>query len=255
MSVRVGRISYTKGHRGSLPAFEGYSPVVCLTADSPYGSLSPYELRDEKGRCIENLWQFAKIYPNVPAVRRVRSRIDSRVIWDYSAEQHIDEEAKQVLPSYWEWRKRGMEVPFPIRYPVGYIKDARASCRGALWNGQLDPTEPFPVQFPTSLLDYVSARKAIYVPLYEEYVKIQPQWKGLAERLASGENLLILEVDGPHEESLPYYIDKYSVAQDFITGDTVVASDKNLDIFLNDELHPYGHGYCLARTLLHSGSM
>lgn len=247
MSIRVGRIKYVKGHQRELPAREGYTPIVCLTAASPYGSLSPYELRDEKGRCIENLWQFAKIYETVPEIKRVQSRIDATVVWQYPAEQHVLNE--QILPTYWTWRKKGMETIPPIRYPVGYDNARRGSCLGALWHHERDPTEPFPATI-NDALGYIAARKAIYVPLYEKLVRDCNQFKELVARRKTGENLLILEVDGPHEESMPYYKERYQVPDDFIVGDTIAANDANLDILLNDEKHPYGHGYCLAKALL-----
>jgi hypothetical protein len=52
-------------------------------------------------------------------------------------------------------------------------------------------------------------------------------------------------------ESLDYYVKKYGVAQDFIVGNTMLATRENLQIMLNDPLHPYGHGYCLANSLLY----
>jgi hypothetical protein len=72
----------------------------------------------------------------------------------------------------------------------------------------------------------------------------------LKKRLDDGENLLIIEVDAPHQESLDYYMRKYKVAANFIERDSSLATKENLDIFLNDPTHPFGHGYCLAIALL-----
>lgn len=88
--------------------------------------------------------------------------------------------------------------------------------------------------------------------LYERLVVKQKQFLELVERLKKGENLLILEVDGPRQECLSYYMEKYSVKENFIEGGTILATDENLDIMLNDAKHPYGHGYCLARALMKS---
>ena len=68
--------------------------------------------------------------------------------------------------------------------------------------------------------------------------------------LKEGKNLLILEVDGPHQESLPYYQATYHVNDKFIENHTMLATTDNLNIMLNDTKHSYGHGYVLASCLL-----
>jgi len=71
-------------------------------------------------------------------------------------------------------------------------------------------------------------------------------------------------VDGPREESLSYYKEKYNVPDNWIWETpvrsdlgglvrrqaTIAATRENLDIMLNDKEHAYGHGYCLADALL-----
>ena len=101
-----------------------------------------------------------------------------------------------------------------------------------------------------TLLDYVDSRKEIYLPVYCELVKKRPLFKKLKEKLENGINLLILEVDGPHQESLDYYQEKYNVGDDFIVNHTMLATEKNLRIMLNDTKYAFGHGYCLASALL-----
>lgn len=100
------------------------------------------------------------------------------------------------------------------------------------------------------LLNYIEARKEIYVPEYCAAVVEAKQFKELKERLSKGENLLIVEVDGPHQEDLKYYMEKYRVDSHFIENNTMLATKDNLKIMLNDTKHPYGHGYCLAMALL-----
>lgn len=74
--------------------------------------------------------------------------------------------------------------------------------------------------------------------------------KKLKKWLQEGKNLLIIEVDGPHQESLDYYKEKYNVDDDFIVNSTMLATKENLEIMLNDTKHPFGHMYCLAACLL-----
>jgi hypothetical protein len=130
-----------------------------------------------------------------------------------------------------------MNTSDPIRYPVGWAN--RHKCLCALSEDNLD--EP---------LDYIQSRKKIYVPLFCRLVKEESQFKELKQRLCDGENLLIIEVDGPHEESLHHYISNYGVDSTFIEKDTMIVDKDHLKIMLNDSKHPFGHGYCLGASLL-----
>lgn len=232
MSVRVGTIK----SQNQLISYPDYTQIVVMTASSPYASLSPYVLRDEDGILIENRWQFSKLYPSVPATTQRYSRWDSRVIWDHPAETHSLDvgDRWRVLETYWKWREKGFRNPFAVRYPVGFHH--RSSCVGAIDGGRI--------------LNYIEARKEIYLKYYVAAVRKQPQFQELQQRLAAGENLLILEVDGPKQESLGYYMEKYGVPSDWISESSIPINEKNLEILLNDERHPFGHGFCLAGAVL-----
>lgn len=240
--IRVGRRIYN-GSKWTDPTFPGFSKVIVMTSSTEYGSLSPYDVTDDKGRNIENNWQFAKVYEKVPYSRQVYSRYDSTVIWEYPEEVHAIKNGNSwtITEGYIRWRLKGMYNKYAVRYPVGY--NHRHKCLFSLLENPDGTIDPMP-------LDYVQSRKKIYLPLYDKYVRLKPQFKELKERLAKGENLLIIEVDGPHEESMSYYKEKYNVADDFIQNNTVIANKENLTIFLNDEKHAYGHSFCLAGALL-----
>ena len=118
----------------------------------------------------------------------------------------------------------------------------------AIWQDEHD-TDPQAVSDSPCLLPYVAARKRIYLPLFLKLVKTQSQFSELCRLVESGKNILIIEVDGPHQESLPYYQSTYDVPQDFIQDDTIVADPAYMDIMLNDEKYAFGHGYCLALAI------
>ena len=146
-----------------------------------------------------------------------------------------------MTEQYYAWRQKGMNNEYAVRYPVGY--NNRHRCKFALAenpDGSINPTR----------LDYVQARRRIYLPQYGRLVKLYPEYQELKQRLANGENLLIIEVDGPHQESMPYYKTKYDVDDDFIQDNTMLVTEQNIKIMLNDPKHPFGHGYCLAMALL-----
>ena len=186
---------------------------------------------------MENIYQFSKVYKNVPKSKQYYSRYDRRVIWDWPAQTHL--EGDQLTHDYIKWRTCGMNASEPIRYPVGFKN--RHKCLFSLKGDEIPEVKS---------LDYIESRKEIYLPLYTELVQKEKQFLELVERLKNGENLLIIEVDGPHEESLEYYRDKYDVPKDFIQNFTMLATRENIDIMLNDPKHPFGHGYCLALALL-----
>lgn len=123
-----------------------------------------------------------------------------------------------------------------MRYPVGF--NHRHNCIGAM------------AQNSKELIGYIESRKHIYLPLYCKLVRQEEQFKELKNRLNKGENLLIIEVDGPHQESMNYYQEQYNVDNYFIENNTMLITPKNIDIMLNDIKHPFGHGYCLGMALL-----
>ena len=247
--IRVGRCKYDSKGSVSYPSYPGFvNIVVMMRSHSNYHPLSPYELKNSQGQILENIWQFSKIYAKVPKSVQKYSRWDQTVIWDYPAETHFipdpedpeDFSRGQILDSYLVWRKKGMNAKYPIRYPVGFSN--RHKCLFSMAN-MADGTLSEP-------LDYIEGRKQIYVPLYLDMVSKQSVFADLKKMLQNGTNLLIIEVDGPHQESMDYYKEKYGVADDFIKSDSMLATADNLLIMLNDPKHPFGHGYCLAMALL-----
>ena len=244
--IRVGRCTYDKAGARTDPSFPGFTPIIVLTKSSAYGALGPYELKDEKGEIMENHWQKCKVYATIPASKQTYSRYDKTVIWDHPAETHAifkrePEATWQVLPAYFAWREKLEKAPKAVRYPVGF--NHRHRCLFSLAersDGVIDPTP----------LDYIAGRKVIYAPLYERLARKCPLFAKLQVRLNAGESLCVIEVDGPHQEALDYYVEKYGVSRDFIENGTMLATPQNLSIMLNDEKFSYGHGYVLAGALL-----
>jgi hypothetical protein len=247
--IRVGRRIYNKDGSFTDPSFPGFKSIICLTKSTPYGSLGPYVLKNSQGHIMENIWQFSKIYKNVPATKERYSRYDQRVIWEHPAEIHTDQvSANEHKPNeyYKKWRAKGFSCPDPIRYPVGHSH--RKECLGAITESELEKcSDP---EYVPKLLNYVESRKEIYLKVYHDLVIKEPKFLKLLEMLKKGVNILIIEVDGPHQEDLDYYKEKYNVPDEFIINHTMLVTKENLDIMLNDTRHPFGHCYCLAMSLL-----
>ena len=233
----VGRRVYGKGgHRD--PKIHGFTPIISLTKSTPYGDISPYCLKSDDGRIMENIWQAAKVYEQVPATTQYRP-YSRDIIWQHPSERHANPDGSGgwlLTPEYLAWRNKLMAAEYPIRYPVG--KGHRHKC---LFSAAYSQDER---------LGYVESRKNVYFPLYDMLVRKTKTFEKLQERHRRGENLLIIEVDGPHQESLDYYRESYGLDENFIIDETMLCSKAHLMVMLNDPKHPFGHGYCLAMSLM-----
>lgn len=239
--LRVGRRIYDKKGKFTDPSYPNFTTIIVMTKSaSIYGDIGPYELCDDDHRIMENIWQASKVYNTIPSNTSYQSRYTNLIVWQHDAETHIDPKTNEITKEYWNWRKKLENNKYPVRYPVGY--NHRHNCKFALADiGNGKYSKP---------LNYIEGRKMIYVPLYTKLVKKTNNFKKLQTRLNNGENLLIVEVDGPHQEALKYYKGKYNVNDDFIEKDTMLINEQNINIMLNDEKYPFGHGYCLAMALL-----
>jgi hypothetical protein len=236
--LKVGRYNWSRYADCKQPQVPGFTTIIVMTKSSEYGSLGPYVLKDDKGRIMENIWQGSKLYPKVPRVIIPYSEKYRRIVWTWPEEIHVNSDGN-ITDAYWKWRDALMNNADSVRFPVG--KAARHTCKCSLLKISNDEYE---------CLDYIESRKKIYIPVYTEMVQKAEDFIRLQERYKKGENLLIVEIDGPHHESLKHYMDTYNVSNDFISTDNVVdATVDNLRILLNDAKHPFGHGYCLAAAL------
>lgn len=227
--IRVGRYNVTNPRN-----FPEFTPIVVMTkSHGGEWTLSPYHLKDDNGCIMENIWQFSKVYEKIPSMPEKNHR--GPVYWQHGVETHYENE--MLLPAYWIWREKGFHHNTAVRYPVGF--QHRTKCLFCILSLE-DQTH----------LGYITSRKKIYAPVYCDLAKKQVAFQRLQQRLQHGENLLILEVDGPHQESMDYYKQNYHGCGTFIQNDTMLANEENLTIMLNDEKHPFGHGYCLAMSLL-----
>lgn len=128
----------------------------------------------------------------------------------------------------------------PVRYPVG--RGNMDQCIFSLKTKDDGTVDSYP-------LDYIEARKQIYVEEFAKLVKRHPKFIQLQQRLANGENLLIIEVDCCKEESMPYYIERYGVSPNMINNGTMLATAENLNLLLNDPRERFGHGMVIAGCL------
>ena len=231
--ITPGDVRVAKYYPGKPPpTMPGYKTILIhVRGDELGGDLSPYVLRDERGCLLENVWQFAKVYARVGAQRTPMSRFQpNKIIWEHPAEEHYT--GDDVTPAYWAWREKGRNNSYAVRYPNGF--NGRSQCLFSLWP-DMDPQR----------LDYIAARKKIYCGEYARLAPHTPHFKKLSAMLASGESLLLAEVDGPDPTlTFPPY-DQISAA-----APGLLACEETIRLLVNDVRKPFGHGYVIAALLL-----
>ena len=99
--------------------------------------------------------------------------------WQYAKvyPEHWNHKAKKPKPEYYAWAREGWASPRAVRYPMGKGRVPM----GSWWSD--------------SLLDYVMARKTIYVPLYAWRAIETEAYKRLQQYYAKYKNLVLLDYD------------------------------------------------------------
>ena len=96
---------------------------------------------------------------------------------------HADSQG-QPTAAYWNWAKHGWNSQRAYRYPLG--KRRKPLC--SLWNGQR--------------LDYIAARKRIYLPLYQKAVAQTSAYRRLEETYRRSGSITLFDFDGYDHTSL-----------------------------------------------------
>jgi hypothetical protein len=203
------------------------------------GSLSPYHLKNEFGQILENVWQFMKRYKKVESIRTPLSKFQNIIIWEHPSELHIDE-TDSPTPEYWAWRRKGMDNTYAVRYPNGY--NGRTKCIDSLLTEEwLNDREHVNPATPSKNVHHLSygkdVRRLVYCGEYQRLAPKTSDFQRMKQMIESGQNILIMEVDGPSSDMLTQ--DKpYLVIDDTLTN-----------TLLKDVRYPFGHGYTIAALL------
>ena len=123
-----------------------------------------------------------------------------------------------IQSEYYSWRDEIFKCDKPIRYPNGYKRASEVAF--SLYIG-LDGIE--------KRLDYIQARKNIYVKEYCRLIRKIPEFEELRNALKENKTLIICEIDVPDNE---------------------IITLPKLDTLLNNKRIKFGHGLCLAMELL-----
>jgi hypothetical protein len=269
-NIRVGKC-IKSGYNYSTPAYNGFTSIRIHSMEKDYGELSPYRLCDARGRTIENLWQFSKVYKSVRKSKQFKGFNKSETTWDWPTEEHYVGDAtinnldiNKLNYNYWTWRRTGFNNRYAVRYPNTFAGRHEPIC--AVWPSEgLYAEDKWALyhKLPTNnqrrediqldfdglasslnfdLLDYVNARKRIYCGLYAELVKCHPKYLSLKRELDRGGKLIISEVDGPsYANKWPYNL---------VENNSIPFTYEICSYLIKDTSHPFGHGYTVAALLM-----
>jgi hypothetical protein len=87
-------------------------------------------------------------------------------------------------------------------------------------------------------------RKEIYVKEYIRLIKNLQEYKNLLNKLKNGENIMICEIDVPAKNKKGEY------GKDCDENNICYMSIAKLELLLQDANEAFGHGLCLAYSLL-----
>jgi len=176
---------------GSFNKVGGYS----ATTLSPM-KLGPYT--DKNGltsKIFENYWQFSKLWATA---------------------NHIKGGTQcQPTEKWFEFRKKGFQLDKGKRHPLPVKEYGYPQC--SIYNDKV--------------YDYLTSRKEIYVPIYKSLIENLPIIKELRKLIDSGQNIMIIDGDGPPKDIYPQGLE---------------LTQQNWDQMINNPKYQFGHGYVVA---------
>jgi hypothetical protein len=229
---------------------EGFVTVNVLKwKNSKWKEFSPYYLRtdgnervrNDGGVLFENYYQGCKIYDVVHSIKVYASRFhygkEKYLWWDYST---VNEEGDVLFKNdeinydlYYRWRNSLWGCQEAIRYPNGIHR--RKNTQFSLYVDKKGREKR---------LGYIESRKKIYAKEYIRLVTKLDKYQTLLNHLKEGKNLLICEVDVPKNGKNGEY------GVDCDDNNSCDMSLAKIETLLEDPRAAFGHGLCLAYSLL-----
>lgn len=229
---------------------ENYETINVLKwHSSKWKNFSPYLLKTDGNEChsnpggiiFENFYQSCKVYDvvfeNEVYASKYQMNNPKYLWWKFvpvnSGGDILVENGIINYDLYFRWRNSLWDCKNPVRYPNKIHR--RKNTQFALLIDK-DGNE--------TRLDYLATRKQIYVREYIRLVKQLPEYNMLLNKLKNGQNIMICEIDVPAKNKKGQYgqdCDDYNICH--------LTLDK-LEILLNDPCEAFGHGLCLAYSLL-----
>eukprot|EP00051_Salpingoeca_urceolata_P017439 m.237485 g.237485 ORF g.237485 m.237485 type:complete len:329 (-) comp18954_c0_seq2:68-1054(-) len=177
-------------------------------------TFSPMAIGPVKGaRLFENYWQYGKVFQELGHLRGDGTP-----------------EGSSVTDKWRQFRAKGYAKAKGCRRPpeakttdVLEVREGRRKFRYLI---------PRFAHYDGKNMGYITSRKQVYVPEYARLVEETRVFKALRERVLAGENVMILDLDGPRDQP----------------GGVEVTVEM-LRTRINDPRYQFGHGYVAAALL------
>lgn len=234
-SRTIGKIRIRGVARGlGYPDDKVYTNIPAWSRGaSPWNRLSPFTIGpvepaiDGDPVCsnFESFWQAWKVWKHVDK--------QTQYNWKHPAEDHLNVKTNLPNEAWYEWHRKLLANPTAVRRP----------------NGRAIPEFAY---YCDEKLDVVQARKRIYIPVLQKLYRAHPVYQQLVKMVERGENICILEPDGP---SL-FYKFPNGIDVDIHTlirlqdATTCTEAYPGMEVQNGSKYFPYGHGYVLALTIL-----
>lgn len=246
--IKTQQIKSTTAIPVDLENFETVN--VLKWNNSKWKNLCPYLLKTDGneicantgGILFENFYQGCKVYDIVYENEVYPSKYqmnNPKYLWwkfepNSPSGDVIVENDEIKYDNYFRWRESVWKCKNPIRYPNKIHR--RKNTQFALVIDKFGNE---------TRMDYLTARKQLYVKEYTRLIKALPEYNNLLAKLKSGSNLMICEIDVPAKTKKGIYgknCDENNICHSI--------SVQHLEALLNDPSEAFGHGLCLAHSLL-----
>lgn len=232
---------------------DGYETINVLKwQNGRWKTLCPYllktdgkeKIRNPGGVLFENFYQGCKVYDIVYSNKVYPSRFHTKpeyLWWEYSPVNDTGDLIYDVSTDtidhklYRRWRDSLWSCSNPIRYP-----NKKSNTKNTICSIRLKKLDG---KYKEIRMDYITARKNIYMTEYKRLIRVLPAYQELLKMLRDGKNLLLCEIDVPSKGKKG----EYGNVEDDETYNITI---EKLDILLNDPSEAFGHGLCIAYALL-----
>lgn len=195
--------------------YQGFKNVnVTSVASSPFsplkGGLEATSFDGIHYKNFENWWQASKVFPDL---------------------KHI--QGSKLTDKFFKWRRDWADSDEGHRILKFHLKTLDASEKSTGKSVRVAGFKPIGAYHDGQIVDYVKSRD-YYMREYIKAIKNTSFFKTLLERVIAGENIMILDLDGPPVDKYPEGVPvTWSFIQDA----------------MNDPSAPFGHGYVICALL------
>lgn len=243
--IATQRIKSTNDKPVSVDGYEAIN--VLKWSGSKWKVFCPYYLKTDGkeinenpgGVLFENYYQGSKVYDKVYDIKVYASK------WHHGQEKYlwfqyetttsggdtlIDEEMFDK-PLYERWRNALWACNKAVRYPNGISRKK---------NVKFTLCERDGVE---TRMDYLTARRLIYFNEYVRLVRNLPEYQVLLDKIRSGKNLMLCEIDVPA-------VGRRGEHGRDCDGNFCEMNIEKIEKLMRDDSESFGHGLCLAHALL-----